>query len=67
MTLAYLVSTHLTHNNTLVGTKHFEIFIRSKWLFMGILSQNASDFENMINVQACVAMTTGMIEIGCLR
>ena len=34
---------------------------------MGILSQNASYFENMINIQAYIAMTTGMIEIGCLR
>ena len=34
---------------------------------MGILSKNASYFENMINIQACVALTTGMIEILFLR
>ena len=34
---------------------------------MGILSKNTSYFENMIIIQACVAMTTGITEIGCLR
>ena len=34
---------------------------------MGILSKNASYFENTINIQAFVAMTTGMIEILFLR
>ena len=34
---------------------------------MGILSKNASYFKIMINIQACVAMKTGMIEILFLR
>ena len=34
---------------------------------MGILAKNASYSENMINIQACVAMTTGMIDILFLR
>ena len=34
---------------------------------MSILSENAPYFEIMINIQACVAMTTGMIEILFLR